>query len=82
MANILTISHKKTIIRKVVVEKKDPADVARESNHSQKAVDNYLKDFNRVKTAYQQNQDNDYVHIVTGLARHIVKEYIEIINHV
>jgi len=76
------ISHKTTIIRKVVVEKKDPADVARECNHSQGAVDYYLKDFYRVKTAYKQNQDNDYVHIVTGIAKHVVKEYIEMINHV
>ena len=76
------ISHKTTIIRKVVVEKKDPADVARECNHSQGAVDHYLKDFYRVKTAYKQNQDNNYVHIVTGIAKHVVKEYIEMINHV
>jgi len=76
------ISHKKTILRKVLVEKKDPADVARECNHSQGAVDHYLKDFYRVKTAYNQNQDNDYVHIVTGIAKHVVKQYIEIINHV
>jgi hypothetical protein len=59
------ISHKTTIIRKVLVEKKDPADVARECNHTQRAVDRYLKDFHRVKTAYKQNKDNDYVHIVT-----------------
>ncbi len=76
------ISHKKIILRKILVEKKDPADVARECNHSQGAVDHYLKDFHRVKTAYQQNQDNDYVHIVTGIAKHVVKQYIEIINHV
>jgi hypothetical protein len=76
------ISHKKIIIRKVIIEKKDPADVARECNHSQNAVDHYLKDFHRVKTAYQQNQDNDYVHIVTGIAKHVVKEYIEMIHHV
>lgn len=76
------ISHKTTIIRKVVVEKKDPADVARECHHTQRAVDRYLKDFYRVKTAYKQNQDNDYVHIVTGIAKHVVKQYIEIINHV
>ena len=75
------ISHKTTIIRKVLVEKKDPTDVARECNHSQRAVDHYLKDFHRVKTAYQQNQDNDYVHIVTGIAKHVVKQYIEMINH-
>jgi hypothetical protein len=75
------ISHKKTIIRKVVVDKKDPADVARECNHTQRAVDRYLKDFHRVKTAYNQNQDNNYIHIVTGIAKHVVKQYIEIINH-
>jgi hypothetical protein len=76
------ISHKTTIIRKVLVERKDPADVARECNHTQRAVDRYLKDFHRVKTAYKQNQDNDYVHIVTGIAKHVVKQYIEMINHV
>ena len=37
------ISHKTAIVRKVVLEKKDPADVARECNHSQRAVDHYLK---------------------------------------
>ena len=76
-----SISHKKTIIRKVLVEKKDPADVARECNHSQRAVDRYLKDFHRVKTAYKLNQNNDYVHIVTGIAKHVVKQYIEMIDH-
>jgi len=75
------ISHKTTIIRKVLVEKKDPADVARECNHTQRAVDRYLKDFHRVRTAYKQNQDDDYVHIVTGIAKHVVKQYIEMINH-
>jgi len=75
------ISHKTTIIRKVLFEKKDPADVARECNHTQRAVDHYLKDFHRVKTAYKQNQDNNYIHIVTGIAKHVVKQYIEIINH-
>ena len=77
-----SISHKNTIIRKVIVEKKDPADVARECNHSQSAVDHYLKDFHRVETAYKQNQDNDYVHIVTGIAKHVVNQYIEMIDHV
>jgi len=76
------ISHKKTIIRKVIIEKKDPADVARECNHTQRAVDRYLKDFHRVKTAYKQNQDKEYVHIVTGIAKHVIKEYVEMINHV
>jgi hypothetical protein len=75
------ISHKKTILHKVIVEKKDPSDVARECNHSQRAVDRYLKDFYRVKTAYMHNKDNNYVHLVTGIAKHVVNQYIEIINN-
>jgi hypothetical protein len=43
-----TLTHKRIIIYKHVVEKKDPSIVARETNHSQASVDKYLKDFNRV----------------------------------
>ena len=75
------ISHKATIVHKVVVEKKDPADVARECNHSQRAVDKYLKDFHRVNISYTQNPSIDYVHTVTGIAKHVVKQYLEIVNH-
>ena len=75
------ISHKTKIIRKVMVEKKDPADVARECNHTQRAVDRYLKDFHRVKTAYKQNQDNDYIHVVTGIAKYVVEQYIGLIKN-
>ena len=72
------ISHKSTIIRKVLAHKKDPADVARECCHSQSAVDHYLKDYQRVKTAYEHKQDLNYVHMVTGIAKHVVKEYVQI----
>jgi hypothetical protein len=75
------LSHKTTIVRKVVIEKKDPADVARECRHTQQAVDRYLKDYNRVKTVYEHNQDIDYIHIVTGLAKHVIKEYVNFIHH-
>jgi hypothetical protein len=75
------ISHKSIIVRKVVAEKKDPADVAQQCRHSQRAVDCYLKDYHRVKTAYDHTQDLDYIHLVTGIAKHVVKEYVEIINH-
>lgn len=75
------ISHKTTMVRKVMVEKKDPADVARECNHSQRAVDRYLTDYHRVKTVYQQNKDIEYIHIVTGMAKHVIKQYLELINY-
>ena len=74
------ITHKKLIVRKVILEKKDPADVARETKHSQKAVDQYLNDFNRVKSLYKLKKDIDYIHLVTGLAKHIVIQYLELLN--
>lgn len=76
-----SISHKAIIIKKVIFEKKDPATVARECNHTQSAVDRYLKDFNRVKTAFEKNSDQNYIHQVTGIAKHVVKQYLEFIKN-
>lgn len=75
------VSHKAIILRKIIIEKKDPADVARETSHSQKAVDRYLNDYHRVKTVYEQNPDIDYIHRVTALSKYLVKQYVEIIHH-
>lgn len=74
------ITHKKLIVRKVILEKKDPADVARETKHSQRAVDKYLNDFNRIKSLYKLNKDIDYMHLVTGIAKHVVKQYLELLD--
>lgn len=71
------ITHKKQIIYKVIVEKKDPRFVAQETNHSQKAVDHYLQDYNRVKTIYQTDHDVNYIHFVTNISKNVVKQYIE-----
>ena len=74
------VSHKTMIIRKVIVEKKDPAEVARECNHTQAAVDAYLKDYHRVKTLYDLGHDTDFIHLTTQLARHVIGQYMEIID--
>jgi hypothetical protein len=75
-----TLTHKCIIIYKHVVEKKDPSIVARETNHSQMAVDNYLKDFNRVKTLVSDNKDINFIHHTTNIARPVIKQYLQIIN--
>ncbi len=74
------VSHKSLIIRKVVLEKKDPAQVARECNHSQRAVDRYLIDYHRVKTLYTLDQDVDFIHLATQIAKHVIKQYIALIK--
>jgi hypothetical protein len=74
------ISHKTTIIRKVVYEGKDPRRAADETKHSQRAVDRYLKDFNRVRTCYEHMPDVDFITRTTGMSKHLVKQYMDIIE--
>jgi len=76
-----TLTHKRIIIYKHVVEKKDPSIVARETNHSQPSVDKYLKDFNRVKTLVNDNKDINFIHHTTNIARPVIKQYLQIINN-
>lgn len=75
-----TLTHKKIIIYKHVIEKKDPAVVARETNHSQMAVDRYLKDYFRVKTLVDDDKDINFIHLTTSLSKPLIKQYIQIIN--
>jgi hypothetical protein len=74
------ISHKTAIIRKVVYEGKDPRRAADETKHSQRAVDRYLKDFHRVKTCYKHMPDIEFITRTTGLSKHLVKQYVDIIK--
>jgi hypothetical protein len=74
------ITHKKQIVYKVVVEKKDPTWVAKETNHSQKAVDTYLQGYYRVKTIYQTIKDVQQIAFLTQISKHVVKQYIELYN--
>jgi hypothetical protein len=74
------ISHKTSIIRKVVYEGKDPRRAADETKHSQHAVDRYLKDFHRVRTCYEHMPDIDFVTRTTGLSKHLVSQYLGIIK--
>ncbi|HOW25117.1 MAG TPA: DUF1670 domain-containing protein [Bacteroidales bacterium] len=74
------ITHKKEIVYKVVVQKKDPLLVSKETNHTQYAVDRYLKDYYRVRTIYTQNQDPTFIATVTNMSKNLVNQYIELIN--
>ncbi len=74
------ITHKYQIVYKVIVQKKDPALVANETNHSQRAVDNYLNGYHRVNTLYKDGKDINFIHTVTNISKFVVKQYIEIIE--
>lgn len=72
------LTHKQQIIFKTIVEKKDPASVATQTNHSQKAVDNYLQNYHRVITVFKNNPDIDHIHFVTKISKYVIMQYIEI----
>ncbi len=74
------LTHKKAIVVKAIYERKDTRRVASETKHTQKAVDRYLKDFQRVRTCYYQNPDLEFISQVTGMSRYLVKQYLEIIE--
>jgi hypothetical protein len=75
-----TVTHKKQIIYKHVVQKKDPKKVAYETNHSQPAVDRYIKDFYRVKTLVEDDKDIDYINLATNISKHVIIQYKQILD--
>jgi hypothetical protein len=75
-----TITHKVMIVYKYVVEKKSSQIVAKETNHSQRAVDHYIKDFYRVKVLFDLQKDVDFIYLTTKIAKHVIVQYIKIIN--
>jgi len=77
-----TITHKAQIVYKYVLEKKPSNLVAFETNHSQRAVDHYIRDYNRVKTLWQDNKDIDFIHLATKIAKPVIRQYIDIINNI
>lgn len=76
-----TITHKKQIVYKYVVEKKCSNAVARETNHSQRAVDHYIKDYYRVKTLMDDGKDVDFIHLTTKISKNVISQYQDIINN-
>ena len=75
------ITHKTAIVVKAIYEKKDTRQVARETHHTQQAVDRYLRDFHRVRLCWRQTADQDFICQVTGMSAYLVKQYLEIIQN-
>lgn len=75
-----TLTHKAIICRKVKLEKKDPSVVARETNHSQRAVDNYLQGYERVKALKELRKSSKEISFLTGMGNHLVHQYEQLIQ--
>jgi len=75
-----TVTHKRMIIHKYVIEKKATNIIALETNHSQRAVDHYIRDYNRVKTLLDENKDLMFIHLATNIAKPVIEQYQAIYN--
>ncbi len=75
-----TLTHKVMIVYKHVVEKKATNIVAKETNHSQRAVDHYINDYKRVKSLFDDKKDIEYIHLATNIAKPVIGQYLDIIN--
>jgi len=75
-----TITHKQMIVQKYVAERKATNIIALETNHSQRAVDHYIRDYNRVKTLLDDNKDLEFIHMATQIAKPVISQYQTIFN--
>ena len=73
------ITHKQIILEQY--EKKvASSDIARQVNHSQEAVDRYIKDYERVKFLARRGMDVIEISHLTGRGKQVIKQYIKILQ--
>lgn len=76
------VTHKVIILQKILKEKKDMATVRKETNHTQKAIDRYLRDYRRVELLLKEQKDIFYIAQITQLSLYLIKQYQVIFNDI
>ena len=76
-----SLSHKKEIVKKVKLDGKSSSDVARETNHSLRAVDRYTLDFERINFCLKKGLTVNETSFATSLNNNLVFEYVGIIDN-
>lgn len=75
-----TVSHKKAILYKIIVEGKTVEQVGNETKHSPEAITRYVKDYKRISACLAQNLSDDVVSYVTRTSKKLVLEYKKLIE--
>jgi hypothetical protein len=70
------------IVKEVYLEKKDPVQVERETDHSPEAVGGYCQQFNKRKWCVENGVGKGEIGIVTEMKTHLIDEYLKIIDGV
>ena len=75
-----TLTHKKIICVKHLMEGKTIETTARETNHSTSAVTRYINDFKRVYICLNSGWEYGKITQATGMSQSLVKEYVDLIE--
>ena len=75
-----TLTHKRIICHKHIVEGKSIEQTAREAKHSASAVTRYVKDYKRVLTCWKEEMEPEKIRNATGLSKSLIKEYLDLID--
>ena len=73
-----SVTHKAEVIRRWL-RHQSPAQIARELEHSQNAVDRYIADFHKIRLLAQRFPLAD-LPVLSGLSKHLVKQYIALLR--
>jgi hypothetical protein len=74
-----TVSHKRIICYKRLVEKKTTSQVAHETFHSPEAVEQYVQDLRRVQLCHDQGWTVADTAQATGMSTRLIEEYVKLI---
>ena len=65
------------IVKEVYLEKKDPVQEARETDHRPEAVGKYCQQFNKLNRGVENGMGQEEIRIVTGMKAHLIDEYLK-----
>jgi DNA-binding CsgD family transcriptional regulator len=75
-----SITHKKEICYKIIVEGKTVEQVSKETTHSPEAITRYVKDYKRISACLAQNLTDDTISYVTRTSKKLIQEYKKLIE--
>jgi Protein of unknown function (DUF1670) len=75
-----SVTHKRIICYKRLVEKKTTSEVAEETLHSPEEVEYYVQSFRRVQICLSAGMCDEDIAAATGRSRSVVREYLELIH--
>ena len=75
-----SVTHKRQICYKMIVEGKSVAETARETNHSPEAITRYIKDYKRILACLHRGLTPKETSFVVKITEKLVYEYLNLIQ--